>query len=256
MTIISKKPDTPEILNCEKHGRYEARYTEWLDGKFMASTVCNDCINERAKEKKEKDEARQKIEDQHRLQKLKAKSGLRQRHINCSFDNYEAATTGQGKALDSVTTYTDLILTGHGNCLIMAGQVGTGKTHLAAAMINKFIECKRSCLLIKMPELIRCIKSSWSRSSDTTESELIKTYSLVSLLIIDEIGVQYGSDAEKLLLSEIIDNRYQEMLPTVLISNLDANGIKSCIGSRSFDRLREDGGKLVAFDWDSARGAA
>ena len=79
--------------------------------------------------------------------------------------------------------------------------------------------------------------------------------SKVGLLIIDEIGIQFGSDTEKLLISEIIDNRYQNLLPTVLISNLDLAGIKSCIGERSYDRLREDGGKVVAFNWDSHRGA-
>ena len=254
MTIVSKKPEVPETLHCEKHGDYQVHYREFLNDQFLEAKFCQKCNNERVEERDRKDKEHQQIEDARRLKKLKADSGLRQRHTDCSFDNFEAETKSKAKALNSVKTYTDLILNGNGNCLIMAGQVGTGKTHLAAAMINKYIDCKRSCLLIKMPELIRCIKSSWSRSSDTSESVLIKTYSEVSLLIIDEIGVQYGSDAEKLLLSEIIDNRYQEVLPTVLISNLDSEGIKNCIGSRSFDRLREDGGKLVAFDWDSARG--
>ena len=52
---------------------------------------------------------------------------------------------------------------------------------------------------------------------------------------------------------DIIDGRYQEMKPTILISNLAIAGIKDLIGERVIDRLREDGGKLVSFDWPSYR---
>ena len=43
------------------------------------------------------------------------------------------------------------------------------------------------------------------------------------------------------------------VLPTVLISNLGIDAIKDAVGERIIDRLREDGGDLVAFDWDSHR---
>jgi DNA replication protein DnaC len=46
------------------------------------------------------------------------------------------------------------------------------------------------------------------------------------------------------------------MLPTVLVSNLDVEGVKQCIGDRVYDRLRDDGGKVIAFTWGSMRGQA
>ncbi len=75
----------------------------------------------------------------------------------------------------------------------------------------------------------------------------------MDLLIIDEVGSQFGSDTEKLFIFEIIDGRYQEMKPTILISNLDINGIKESIGERCVDRLREGGGSMIAFNWESSR---
>ena len=76
------------------------------------------------------------------------------------------------------------------------------------------------------------------------------------LLILDEVGVQFGSDAEKLILFEIINTRYQDMKPTILISNLTLVELGKYIGERVVDRMREGGGAILSFDWDSYRGAA
>ena len=72
--------------------------------------------------------------------------------------------------------------------------------------------------------------------------------------MLDEVGSQFGSDTEKLFIFDIIDGRYQNMKPTILISNLDIDGIKDAIGDRCVDRLREGGGMMVAFNWGSQRG--
>jgi DNA replication protein DnaC len=123
-------------------------------------------------------------------------------------------------------------------------------------MVNRLVEQRIRCRIVKLADLVREIKSTWAKTSERSESDVIAFYSALPALFLDEVGVQFGSDTEKLLISEIIDNRYQELRPTVLISNLDITGVKQCIGERSYDRLREDGGKVIAFDWESYRGAA
>jgi DNA replication protein DnaC len=40
------------------------------------------------------------------------------------------------------------------------------------------------------------------------------------LLVIDEVGKQFGSESEKNWLSYVIDERYESGKPTVLMSNL------------------------------------
>jgi DNA replication protein DnaC len=69
---------------------------------------------------------------------------------------------------------------------------------------------------------------------------------------MDEVGVQVGSEHEKMLLFEIINERYQECRSTVLISNLTREEIAGYLGQRVMDRFAE-GGAVVAFDWDSHR---
>lgn len=252
----NEKPNLPETIVCPTHGEYGVRYLDCVLGKSVRYDACPECSkieSERYDALAREREERERLE---RLEKAKRASGLGLRHIRCELSNYTVSSAGQAKALASATEYVDAVANGSASCLIMCGKVGTGKTHLAAAMVNRLVERRIKCRIVKLADLVRDIKSTWAKGSENSEGEVIAFYSALPVLFIDEVGVQFGSDTEKMLISEIIDNRYQELRPTVLISNLDAQGVKQCIGDRSFDRLREDGGKVIAFDWESYRGAA
>ena len=92
-----------------------------------------------------------------------------------------------------------------------------------------------------------------SFSSDVTESQVIADFAGYDLLIIDEVGVQTGTDAESKALFDVFNERYQNLKPTVLISNLDAEGFVQAVGRRIADRVKEDGGEILSFDWESHR---
>src|SRR5690606_23131134 len=100
---------------------------------------------------------------------------------------------------------------------------------------------------------IRAVKDTYRRDSTQTEAEAIASFVTPDLLILDEVGVQFGSDTEKLILFEIINGRYESMKPTIVISNLAIGELEAYLGERAFDRLREGGGKAVVFDWPSYR---
>jgi DNA replication protein DnaC len=65
--------------------------------------------------------------------------------------------------------------------------------------------------------------------------------------------VQAGSTSEQNLLFDVINERYNNRLPTLLLSNLTQAEVVAVLGERVIDRLREDGGKVITFDWQSAR---
>ena len=100
--------------------------------------------------------------------------------------------------------------------------------------------------------MIRHIRSAW-RDRSVDEQSLITKYASASMLIIDEIGVQFGSDSEMVQMFEVMNKRYGEMLPTVLISNLQMDELCKLLGDRIIDRMREDDGIAVSMDWESNR---
>ena len=136
--------------------------------------------------------------------------------------------------------------------LILIGNPGTGKNHLAAAIITEAIEThNKTALFTETLKIIRAIKESWRRDGET-ESKVIESFISPDILAIDEIGVQFGSETERMYLTEIINDRYNHQKPTILMGNVDVDKLSEIIGERPLDRFRE-GGKLIVFDWDSHR---
>jgi len=66
------------------------------------------------------------------------------------------------------------------------------------------------------------------------------------LLVLDEVGVQHGSETERMLLTEIVNDRYADEKPTILISNLTMLEFTQVVGERVADRFKE-GGRVVVF---------
>jgi DNA replication protein DnaC len=112
----------------------------------------------------------------------------------------------------------------------------------------------RAVMFATVMRAIRSVKDTWSKEAEKTETEAIAMLTAPDLLILDEVGVQFGSETEKLILFDVLNERYEKRLPTLLLSNLDLGGVRTYLGERVFDRLREDGGEVVIFDWQSHRG--
>ena len=85
---------------------------------------------------------------------------------------------------------------------------------------------------------------------------MIGRYRSSELLIVDEIGVQFGTEAERAQLFDVIDGRYREERPSLIVSNLSPKGLQECLGGRPYDRLIQNGSACVVFNWESYRPSA
>lgn len=252
----------PKTYTCEIHGEYEPRVGDCIfNGKFAYNSCCLDCVNEFDKKvelkileiKAKKEEMQLMRAEEKRTEKLKAR-GVSKRYLGNSFNNYIASTPEKQNALVKCKSLCHSIINeDSAPNLIMVGGVGTGKTHLANSMVIELTDNNKVCARVNMIDMIRRLKSTWSKEAEESEDEVIRLFVDADLLIIDEVGIQFNSDTEKMFIFEIINGRYDECAPTVIISNLGVDGVKEVIGERCIDRLREDGGKVVAFDWSSHR---
>ncbi|RFP33113.1 DNA replication protein DnaC [Duganella sp. BJB476] len=140
-----------------------------------------------------------------------------------------------------------------GTCLIFVGDVGTGKTHLAVGIAHQVLEQGGQAIFASVRSAVGSIKETWERTSTKKEAQALRDLVEPDLLILDEVGVQFGSDTEKLILFDIINGRYEATRPTIVISNLAVAELEGYLGARAFDRLREGGGRLVVCNWESYR---
>ena len=179
-----------------------------------------------------------------------------ERFKNCTLQNYEPVNDDAKRVLKVCQAYPskwpERLQIGGG--LVMCGKPGTGKNHLALAIArHAIIEHQSSVIFTTALKIAREYKSTWSKAATRTEEEVIRQFTHPDLLIIDEVGVQFGSDAEKLILFEIINTRYEYMKPTILISNQSKDELSAFIGERVIDRMNDGGGCTLAFTWDSYR---
>ncbi|MCF7941843.1 MAG: hypothetical protein K9M84_09540 [Spirochaetia bacterium] len=73
------------------------------------------------------------------------------------------------------------------------------------------------------------------------------------LLNIDEIGKQLDTPVEKWAMFDLINQRYNELMPTIFISNLSIEDFSDFMGEEAVDRIRENRGFSVLFDGRSYR---
>lgn len=213
---------------------------------------CNEEIEQQAfNYKREKN----LIAKRHKIASLFGKAGIPERFKERTFANYRILNKSQEHALNVTcqyaTQFEDRLTQGGG--LIFAGKPGTGKTHLAAAIAQQVMKTGRSVLFISVLRAIRLVKECYRRQSTKTEQQAIESFIAPDLLILDEVGVQFGTETEKLILFEILNGRYEAVLPTILISNLTEAELTHYVGTRVMDRLQEGGGVSLSFDWDTYR---
>ncbi len=227
----------PQYRECARHGRYPISMVDERDAIRYMSPVCPVCAAEQAS------------------RRLMESAAIPKRYIDCGFDNYVVEVPGQQAVLDVCRDYADHFEehARKGSCLILCGNPGTGKNHLASAIANVVLTKGHSVLHVTAYDIIARIRQTWQRGiGNSTELEVIRGFAEAGLLIIDEVGKTFGSDGERVHLFEVIDHRYRDLKPTLILSNESIGGVEKYLGPAAFDRLCQNGG-LLLFDWQSHR---
>lgn len=236
---------------CPTHGEYIATHYHYgRPGGFW--TGCPTCKDE--EHAKREAESRRVEAGQQQRQRF-AGSGLVGRFAAATFDTYAVASSKQAEVLGACQDFASGLNHRSWGAPWLIGPVGTGKTHLGAAMVHSVILAGNWAHMTSARGIIQRLRATWAKGSAETEEGVLDELAMYSLLVIDEIGIGFGSEAEMTQLFDVIDRRYQLCRPVVLLSNLNQPAIKTALGDRLFDRMRE-GAQILVCDWPSHRRGA
>lgn len=124
-----------------------------------------------------------------------------------------------------------------GTGLLLCGQVGTGKSFLAACIANELINQGTPCLMTNFSRIISRVSEKFGG-----DQKYLDDLNRFDLLVIDDLGAERDTEFTWEKVMNVIDARYRAGLPIIITTNLmpkeiyDPSDIRR---QRVFSRLKE-----------------
>jgi len=229
---------------------------------YINRTVYVECECEKQLRLKKEEEKRQKAREICYKRRMNA-SGILKREETAFFENLIEDEHNQ-KAIVGAKYITALMLKcdqcKEKNGLILSGNRGSGKTFIAAAVINEYnknepvsdniinainkarengyiddlgFKIDSNCRFIKEKDVIQL----YDRYKEKTPP--IDEFKKAKILVVDDVGSSYG-DSKKIIshFFDLFDYRYSQELTTIITTNLSKEELKIYLGEATFDRLK------------------
>jgi DNA replication protein DnaC len=194
-----------------------------------------------------------------RPQMLLLKAKIPARYLDCGFDNFVPTCPSVQRALMLSKRYVEQYPIVDGG-LLFIGTCGTGKTHLATAILAGLIKKGIPGLFYDFRDLLKEIQDSYNPSTHTSEQKILRPVFDAEVLVLDELGAGKPTEWIQETITHIITKRYNDKRTTLFTSNYQDIPIGSAytetltdrIGVRLRSRLREMC-KMVLIEGDDYR---
>lgn len=149
-----------------------------------------------------------------------------------TFDSFEADTVDQQRWLRTATEYAESLE----GWLILGGPCGTGKTHLAAAIATYVLgKGEKTVTFAVVPDLLDHLRATFDPRRGIDFDDRFNKIRDVYLLVLDDLGTENTTPWAREKLYQIINQRYNLQMPTVITTNQPDTAIDERILSRIFD---------------------
>lgn len=172
------------------------------------------------------------------IEKLFSISNLGERFKKSTFEAF-LERNGSETATKIAQQYVQDFKKWNGESLMIWGNYGNGKTHLAAAIANELSKQGYIVVFQSVPELLQRIRSTFNNENKENETQIMRALLECDLLILDDIGAEKATEWVEEKLFNIIDGRYRKEVPTLYTSNLQPKELQNQVGKRSYDRIVE-----------------
>lgn len=203
-------------------------------------------------------EAAEKARKEHEKRMAEHRRDVYAKHLPKSLlearlSRFVARDSSDEAVLEKARAWREAALSSEPPNLSVFGPPGTGKSWLCAAIGWSLIHSE------KMPRYLRAT-DAWSQIKSTygngegSERSLMSEWMTYPILILDELGAGHITEPYRACIAEIVGQRTDNGLPTVVASNLAPASWASAMDDRAADRMA--GGWQLAILGKSRRGQA
>jgi len=175
-----------------------------------------------------------------------AEANIPKRYQHCTLGNFTTYNESLERAVALAKRVADAFpIVNKG--LLLEGQPGVGKTHIAVAVLKQAIQMTSARgLFYDVRDLLRIIRSTYDSTIRTTELEVLRPVMQADLLVLDDLGAEKTSEWVEETMNLIVNTRYNERRLTIFTTNYEdipdetePNSLLFRIGHRMRSRLHE-----------------
>lgn len=243
MGIIEKVPENFVPAICPKCGERTEKLIDWplMGGtgrtvKRVVSVMCKCRIEELElqKKKEEQEEKMRRINDLRRMSLITEDATI----ADARFRNFriDEGNKNIAKIMQKYVLQFDKMLE-RNQGLLFYGDVGTGKSYAAAAIANELLNREVPVIMTSFVKILNEIMRF-----DKDSGMYIEKLNAADLLVIDDLGVERGTDFSLEKVYDIVDSRYRCGKPIIITTNVDVAQMKNCNDiryNRIYDRIFE-----------------
>ena len=161
---------------------------------------------------------RERMEDERRVAELDRYFSL-EPFRDKTFETFHTNVPGVEEAYTAALNFAQDPAHSPYHWLVLVGESGVGKTHLAAAIAQHRLAAQESVFFAVVPDLLDHLRSAFAPSAEVPYGEMFDTIREVGTLILDDLGSENNTGWATEKLFQIINHRYNHRMPTVVTTN-------------------------------------
>ena len=173
---------------------------------------------------------------QHRAERLEERAQIPPLYRQASFDNFSVRGPENPIARQELTTvllavknYVRDFPNPSRPGLLLIGEPGTGKTHLAVAALRKIVEKGFDSLFYDYQSLLNSIKAGYDPASDSSDREAYRAALDTDVLLLDDLGAHRVTGWVEDTVASVITHRCNQRKALIATTNLPDGDAGSAI---------------------------